>query len=104
MDGFTGKIPPAGKRRIKTKSLGSVDSNIDTNSSKVEIKKPIQIAPSTSIDAFINRTAEPVQIVEQVLRAIVQQHRAGGRQCPSRSVSVPPLGQSLLTHLTVAGG
>jgi hypothetical protein len=73
VDGLNGKIHPVGKRRIKTKSLGSVDSNNDTNSPKVQIKTPIQNAPSTSIDASVTITAEPVQIVEQVLRAIVEQ-------------------------------
>jgi len=67
VDEFNGKMPPVGKRRNKTKSLGSVDSNKDMTSSKAEIKSPIQNALSSSIDASINISAEPVQIVEQVL-------------------------------------
>ena len=68
VDGFNGKMTPVGKRRNKTKSLGSVDSNKDTTSSKAEIKSPTHNALSSSIDASINISAEPVQIVEQVLR------------------------------------
>lgn len=59
VDGVNGKLNPAGMRRNKT--------------SKAEIKMSIQNAPSVSTDASINITAEPVQIVEQVSPAIVEQ-------------------------------